>query len=452
MPTTLNVRDLGATGDGQTLDTKALQDAIDCCSAAGGGTVDFPKGRYLTGSMFIRDDVTLNLTKDALLLGSADIEHYSNPDAYVDGADCRRGWALVIAADTHGVGITGEGTIDGCGAAFANEPERPMLLRFIRSRGVRVEGVSLRNAGAWASHYFQCHDVSISGVTIKSRCAHNNDGIDIDSSSDVTITGCHIDTGDDAICFKTTSEQPCRNVLVSDCDLSSDWGAIKFGTESMGDFERFRISDCRIRRTNGGGIKIFSVDGARVNDIVLEDITMDQVDMPLFMRLGRRLRTYRPGDNPRGPGSIKSVTIRDIKAVTVDKGHVVPASGVFITGAPGLPVEDVKLDGMMISLPGGGAQEQSNIEPPELDTEYPEYRVFSILPSYGLYCRHARGIIVDHFHVETRGPDARPAVVLQDVSSSKLSNTTFPRNAMATEPIVLRDCRDTVLEKWPTRT
>ena len=446
MPTVLNVRDFGATGDGDALDTEAIQEAIDSCGAAGGGSVDFPKGRYLTGSVFIKSNVTLHLTRDALLLGSTDIEHYSNPDAYVDGADCKRGWALVVATDSHDVGITGEGTIDGCGAAFAEAPNRPMLLRFIRSRGIRIEGVSLRSAGAWASHYFQCRNVSISGMTIKSRCAHNNDGIDIDSTSDVTITGCNIDTGDDAICFKTTSEQPCRNVVVSNCDLSSDWGAIKFGTESMGDFDGFRISDCRISNTNGGGIKILSVDGARVNDIVLRDITMDQVDMPVFIRLGRRLRTYRPGDTPQEPGSIRNVTIRNVKAVTVDKGHVVPASGVFITGAPGLPVEDVKLDGVTISLAGGGTQEQSSIEPPELDTEYPEYRVFGVLPSSGLYCRHARGVMVDRLHVETREPDARPAILLQDVSSSKLSSIVLPASATTAEPIVLRDCENVVLD------
>ena len=447
MPTTPNVRDCGATGDGETLDTKAIQDAIDSCSAAGGGTVDFPGGRYLTGSLFIKDNVTLNLRHDALLTGSTDIGHYSNPDAYVDGAGCRRGWALIVAADSHSVGITGEGAIDGCGAAFAEAPERPMLLRFIRSKRIRVEGVSLQNAGAWASHYFQCRDVSISEVTIKSRCAHNNDGIDIDSSSDVTITGCNIDTGDDAICFKTTSEQPCRDVVVSDCDLSSDWGAIKFGTESMGDFERFRISDCRIRDTDGGGIKIFSVDGARISDIVLHDITMDQVDMPLFIRLGRRLRTYRPGDKPQEPGSIRNVTLRDVEAVTVDKGHVFPATGAFITGTPDLLVEDVEISCVAISLAGGGAQEHSEVEPPELETEYPEYRSFGVLPSHGLYCRHARGIMVDHLHVETREPDGRPAILLQDVSSSRLGNMTLPADATAKEPVVLRDCKDTVLEK-----
>ena len=447
MPPAVNVSDSGATGDGETLDTTAIQDAIDRCAAAGGGTVDFPAGRYLTGSLFIKDNVTLNLTKDALLLGSTNIEHYSNPDAYVDGADCKRGWALAIATDTHGVGLTGEGTIDGCGAAFAEAPERPMLLRFIRSRGIRVEDVSLQNAGAWASHYFQCRDVSISGMTIESRCAHNNDGIDIDSTSDVTITGCDIDTGDDAICFKTTSELPCRNVVVSDCDLSSDWGAIKFGTESMGDFERFRISDCRIRKTNGGGIKVFSVDGARISDIVLHDITMDRVDMPVFIRLGRRLRTYRAGDRPQEHGSIRNVTIRNVEAVTGDKGHVVPGCGMFITGTSDLLVEDVEITGVSISLAGGGAREQSEVEPRELETEYPEYRSFGVLPSHGLYCRHARGIMVDHLHVETRKPDGRPAILLQDVSSSRLGNLTLPADATAKEPVVFRDCKDTALEK-----
>jgi hypothetical protein len=447
MPTTLDVREVGATGDGSTLDTEAIQDAIDRCAEVGGGAVSFPAGRYLIGSLFIRDNVTLNLSEDALLLGSPHIKHYSNPDAYIDGADCRRGWALIIAADTHDVGITGGGTIDGCGAVFAEAPERPMLLRFIRSQRVRVESVSLRNAGAWASHFFQCRDVSISDLTIKSRCAQNNDGIDIDSTADVTITGCDIDTGDDAICFKTTSALPCRDVVVSDCDLSSDWGAIKFGTESMGDFERFRILGCRIRDTKGGGIKILGVDGAHIRDIVLQDITMDQVDMPLFIRLGRRLRTYRPGDTQHRPGSIRDVTVRNVEAVAADAGHVIPATGAFITGSPGLPVEDVTLANVRISLAGGGAPEHAGIEPPGLETDYPEYRSFGVLPAYGVYCRHARGITVHDLRLQTRQPDARPPILLQDVSSSTFGNVTRPAGATSGQPVVLRDCNDIMLDR-----
>lgn len=447
MPTVLNVIDLGAAGDGKTLDSSAIQAAVDRCSATGGGVVEFPKGRYLTGTIFIRDNVTLHLSKDATLLGSTDIEHYSNPDAYVDAVGKERGWALIVATDSRNPGITGEGTIDGCGAAFAQAPKRPMLLRFLRSTGIRVEGVTLQDSGAWVSHYFLCRDVSISGITIKSRCAANNDGIDIDSSSDVTITGCTIDTGDDAICFKTTSEHPCRNVVVSDCDLSSNWGAIKFGTESMGDFERFRISNCRIHDTHGGGIKILSVDGAHINDVVMRDIVMDQVDMPVFMRLGRRLRTYRTGDKPQEPGSIRNVAIRNIKAVAMDDGRISPPSGLLITGTPDLPIQDVTLDNITLSLPGGGEREQSEVTPPELETEYPEYKRFAVLPAHGLYCRHARGVIVDNLHVESRKSDGRPAVLLHDVSSSKLSNWTLSANATPKEPVVLRDCENTVLAK-----
>lgn len=139
--------------------------------------------------------------------------------------------------------------------------------------------------------------------------------------------------------------------------------------------------------------------------------------------------------------------MRNITAVTPARGRVVPGCGAFITGTRDLPVEDVKVAGVSISLEGGGTQEQSEVEPPQLETEYPEYESFGVLPSYGLYCRHARGITVDHLQVETRVPDGRPAILLQGVSSSAFRNLTLPADLASGESIVLRDCQNTQLER-----
>ena len=325
-----NVLDYGAKGDAEACDTAAIQNAIDQCSTEGGGEVFFPEGTYLLGSVMIKDRVTLHLSDKTILLGSPKNEDYINPDPYKDGLNKERGWALIAAVDATNVGITGKGTIDGQGRYFTKN--RPAILRFVRCKRVSVQGVRLQNSGFWVSHYFRCEDVTIDNVTIRSDVKGNNDGIDIDCCSRVTIQHCDVNTGDDAIVLKTTSPYPCRDVAIHRCSLKSNWAGIKFGTESMGDFENVRISDCRIYDTRGGGVKINAVDGAHVNNIAISNIAMDNVDMPLFLRLGLRQNVYRAGEEARPPGSMQNIRITGITATVPDKTRVSPAAAVFISG------------------------------------------------------------------------------------------------------------------------
>jgi polygalacturonase len=198
--TDVDVTKYGAKGDSVTLNTAVIQHAIDDCNRTGGGKVFFPAGKYLSGTIVLKNNVTLELQKNAVILGSTNVEHYFNPDPFKDGLGVDVGWALVAAVDAKNVGIEGEGSIDGQGSKLKAEqiktdlrPEgqrwgrRPFLLRIVRCTGVSVKGVTLFYSAAWTSHYFQSTNVDIEGVKIMSRGVAHNDGIDIDGCQDVRI-------------------------------------------------------------------------------------------------------------------------------------------------------------------------------------------------------------------------------------------------------------------------
>lgn len=247
----VSVKDFGAKGDAITLDTAAIQRAIDACSDTGGGVVWFPPGRYVTGTILIKKSVALNLSQGTTILGSLNPLDYRLLEPFVDGVGTTRGHALIGCIDVSGVGIFGQGVIDGRGAelqaAAGKTPSaKPFLLLCSRSTSVELSGLKLINSGAWTLHISQCVDVKVTGLTIRSIGLANNDGIDIDSSQRVRVERCTIDTGDDAICLKATSSIPCREITVIGCVLTTRCAAFKIGTESAGDFSAIRVSNCHV--------------------------------------------------------------------------------------------------------------------------------------------------------------------------------------------------------------
>jgi polygalacturonase len=416
----LTATDFGVVGDGVTVNTTALQRAIDACSAGGGGTLALPAGRFVTGTLQLKDGVTLRFAPDAVLLGSTRAADYRTIDPFIDGTGAERGYALITAVDAKQVGIEG-GVIDGQGAALkATQSKfdvRPFLIRWVRCTDVVIRDVQLRNGGAWTMHFFQSKNVTAERVTIRSRGLSNNDGMDIDSSEDVRVRDCDIDTGDDAICLKTTSSRPCRNVTVTGCKLTSRCAAIKFGTESLGDFEHIQIDHCQIRDTRLGGIKLFSVDGAELHDVVISEISMEGVAVPIMIRLGARLKTFQPGDHPRPPGTLRDVTLKNIRATAAQQ------IGILISGIPGHPVEALTLEHIQLQL-AGDAQENEKVVIPEKEDAYPEITLFgSKLPAYGLFARHVVGLTLKDVGFTTETPDVRPAMVFQDVTKSKTDDS-----------------------------
>ena len=425
---TLSITQFGAVQGERSVQTAAIQKAIDTCAEAGGGTVGVPAGVYLSGTLVLRSRVTLHLDNGAVLKGSPRREDYPEVGSgFVDAVGQQRNRCLIYAAHAYGPAITGLGTIDGNGGAFGYEEDgRPFMIRFVDCTQVRVQDVTLRDSPGWVSHYLGCENVCIQGVTIRSHTNGNNDGIDLDCCRGVRIAACDIDTGDDAICIKATRATPCENIVVTGCVIRSVWGALKLGTESAGDFRNIVFSDLVIRDTHGGGLKIISMDGCILENIHASNIVMDRVSGPIFLRLGRRLRRYFADQPERPPGQVRNVSIRNVTARVWEEGYPLfgklpRKAGIIVTGVPGHDIEDVSFENIDLTFPGGGsAGDAARHDVPEQETEYPEFPMFHPLPAWGFYLRHARNVRFRDVRLRTAHPDLRPAFFTDEVSRLRL--------------------------------
>lgn len=449
-----SVKAYGAVGDGKTKDTAAIQKAIDAANAAGGGIVRFPPGRYLSGTIYLKSRVTLLVDAYAVLLGSADLADYPvNTCAFRSYTDKYVRQALIWGEGLCDVAITGPGVIDGQGGKFKGLPwlKRPYIIRLVSCRNVRVEGVALRDSPMWMQHYLDCDFVTVRGIDVYNHCNANNDMIDIDCCRDVIIADCLADSDDDALTLKSTADRATENVTVSNCVLSSHCNAIKMGTESNGGFKNIAITNCVIRpsRASGkvygqksglAGIALEIVDGGTLDRVTISNVAMIGRTAPIFLRLGNRARTFQEGAPKPGVGSFRNVIISNI--VATDAG----VTGCSITGLPGHPIENVTLSNIKIGFVGGGTKQHAESDVPELPEKYPESTMFGTLPAYGFYCRHVDGLTFRDVDLQFAKPDARPALVCDDVQ--RLDVHGF--NAQVTETgapvMVFKDVRQAMIQ------
>ncbi|HKX84834.1 MAG TPA: glycosyl hydrolase family 28 protein, partial [Pyrinomonadaceae bacterium] len=362
------------------------------------------------------------------------------------------------AVNAKNTGITGRGVINGRGkelaAAMPFKGEgwgnRPFLVRFVRSANITIRDVQLLYGGAWTLNFFQSKNVTIERLKIISFGVPHNDGINVDSSQGFVIKDCDVDSGDDALVFKTTSSVPVRDITVTNCRLKSNQGAIKFGTESVANFENVKITNCHIRDTKNGGIKLLSVDGATLKNILISDITMDNVATPIFVRLGARLKVFREDESKRQqPGSIRNVIVKNVKAKAAAKAQLTPPSGIFITGIPGHAVGTLALENIEIELAGGGMPEHGRQAMEEKPDTYPEINRFGPrLPAFGLYARHVKGLSVKGLILKLSAPDLRPAFVCQDCEDSEFVGWRVPASTNAESSVRLESSRRLRLKEF----
>ncbi|MBO7327820.1 MAG: hypothetical protein J6W00_03505 [Lentisphaeria bacterium] len=408
-----------------------IQNEIDKCAASGGGKVIVPAGEYHSGTIYLRSNVTLHLSEGALICGSENLDDYPAPqDKFSDGAAQERGRALILAENITNSAVEGSGTISGSGKSFPTDGElfqyRPMLIRFVNSSNIRLEGISLRDPAAWTCHLRGCRNVKITGLNIFSHANSNNDGIDIDSCSDVEVSFCNVDSGDDAVCLKSTLDRPCENICIHDCKLRSLASAFKIGTETYGNVRQVVFRDNCILDGEMGAMKIYSADGAEVEDIAISNIEIKSATNPLFIRLGERGNVY--GDFPvKKSGSIKKITVDGLRgnirhhSSPVRAGHL-PVEGVpvfshnclSIMGLPDNEVESISLKNIVLTLPGG-ADHPGWDETPERADGYPELGYYGILPAYGIYMRHVKKIDFSGYSSFLSTHDVRKEIILEDV-------------------------------------
>ncbi|MDE5849285.1 MAG: glycoside hydrolase [Muribaculaceae bacterium] len=424
---TYDITSYGAVSDTTILSTSAIQRAIDDCSRAGGGRVVVPSGDFKTGSVFLKNNVHLYLEEGATIYGSTDINDYTPvTSSYVSLRTGIPTIQLIYADSVENVSITGFGTIDGRGKAFPklswNDEgiTRPHLLRIIRGKNVRVEGITLKNSGCWMQHYLACDRLRIDGITVFNRNNYNNDALDIDGCHDVTVSNMIADSDDDAITLKSTSPRLCENVVISNCVVSSHCNAIKLGTETNGGFRNIIIRGIAVKPSadqstqffgyEGGighsAISLEIVDGGSMSNVDISDVSVLGTESPIFIRLANRARPYSKENPVEGIGSISGVTLHDIRIEEAGP------SGSSITGLAGYPVSDILLHDITIRHAGG--QLATPVPTDEKEAEYPESTMWGILPAQGFWLNHARDITFRNVRVIPAAPDARPVYLMND--------------------------------------
>ena len=476
----------GLTAPCAVFDVKSLGSiakAIEAASAAGGGTVYFAPGTYVSGSIRLRSNITLQLERGATLEASADPATYDaaepNPfDKFQDFGHSHWHNSLIWGEDLDNIAIVGGGLISGKALVRERGGGGDKAIALKRCRNVTLRDFSISNGGHFGILATGVDNLNIDHLTIDT----NRDGIDIDSCQNVRVSNSSVNApNDDAIVLKGThalgAARATTNVTISNClvsgydigslldatflrtltqapDHDGPTGRIKIGTESEGDFRNITISNVVFERSRG--LAFESVDGSHIEDIAVSNITMRDVsNAPFFFRIGSRLRA----PEGIGMGSIRRINIENVVVYGAD-----PRYASIISGIPGHDVEDVKLSNIRIVAKGGLTLDDAARQPPDLvntfffratggvppreafatperEKEYPEPSMFGILPAWGFFIRHGRGIELNGIDLSTMQEDGRPAFVLEDVTGSHFENVHAPTRP-GTATFVLMNVKD----------
>ena len=463
-----NITSYGAKPNGKELSTKPIQAAIDAAYKNGGGMVIIPTGSFTSGTIILKDNVELYLTRGAKLLGSTKQEDYPRQTqrTYRSLRDDSGFFSLIFAEGATNIAIKGNGIIDGQGAEQKGLPNvpagdtdgRPRNILFISCKNIDVFGVTLRNSGFWNQHYLNCEDLTIYNIKVYNHSNRNNDGIDIDGCRRVRLTNSSFDSSDDAICLKSTGLAPCENIIISNCVVSSFCNGIKMGTESTGGFRNINISNCVVipsihpvkpdpRRNSTAigitGISLEIVDGGIMEGINVNNITIQGTKCPVYVRLGGRNRKHINEAPEPEVGNMGNISISNITAYDSEN------FACSVTGIPGHKIKNITLSNFNILQKGGLKQGDylAQLEDvKEYEKGYPQPTNWGNLPVSGLFIRHVDGINVSNFSIDANEYDPRPIFMINDVNGISISNVLVGENCNSKDLIVLKEVTGTKLD------
>ena len=469
VPIEHDVKAFGATGDGKTLDTGAIDKAIAAASGAGGGNVIFGPGQYLCYSIHLKSNVALYLAPGAVIVaaespapgsgGGYDPPEPCAWDKYQDFGHSHWRNSLLWGEDIDNVSIFGPGLIWGRGLSRGSG-DKPLEV------GVGNKAISLKNCrnltfrdfSILHGGHFAILATGVDNLTIDNlKIDTNRDGIDVDCCRNVRISNCSVNSPwDDGICLKSSFglgyARSTDHVTITNCYVTGGYeegtlldatfkrispdhaprnGRIKLGTESNGGFRNVTVSNCVIELCRG--IALESVDGGLLEDVSISNITMrEPVDVPFFIRLGSRMR---------GPEGVPVGQVRRIKISNVVVSNAASQQSSIISGIPGHPIEDLDLSNIFLQHHGGGTKEDANLKPAELENSYPDPNRFGPMPCHGFFIRHARRISLRDVEVCYEKDDLRPAVLLEDVVDADFIHVKMA-HAPGVSTFVLRNVED----------
>ena len=441
-----NVKNFGAKGDGKSIDSPAINKAIETAASGGGGTVYFPSGKYLSYSIRLKDNIHLYLDNGAVLEAAQPgmNEGYDAPEPndftkFQDFGHSHFHNSLIWGVGLKNIRISGFGTIHGYGltreeSRISGVGNKAIALK--ECINVDIKDITMIHCGHFALLATGIENMTLSNLKIDT----NRDGLDIDCCRNVRISDCSVNTPwDDAIVlkssyalgrFKDTEKVTITNCFVSGYDQGSmiagayetnepqapdqdfNTGRIKFGTESSGGFKNITISNCVFEHCRG--LALESVDGGCLEDICITNITMrDIVNSPIFLRLGARLRS--PEGTP--VGKMQRITISNLSCYNGDSRF-----SCILSGVPGSSIEDVNISNVRIIYKGGGTAEMAGIVPPENEKRYPEPSMFGLIPASGFFLRHINNVTLKDIDLQFLNSDSRPTFYLEDVHGANFIN------------------------------
>jgi polygalacturonase len=435
-----NAADFGAVGDGRTLNTSAFQAAIEACRQAGGGTVYIPSGCYVTGSLMMCDNLTLDLDAGATLLGSENPSDYPVIESRWEGTDQKTYAPLIGGQRLTNVAVVGRGRVDGRGAGWwqAHRKKelaypRPRLISLVNCANVLIRDITATQSPSWTINPVWCENVTVDHVTIVNPPdSPNTDGINPDSCRNVHISNCHVDVGDDCVTIKSGTENnaqglqaPCENITITNCTMVHGHGGVVIGSETSGGVRNVAISNCVFVGTDRGiRMKSRRGRGGAVEDIRVTNIVMQDVLCPIIMNLyyacgawgNQENADKRPHPVTEGTPRFRRIHLSHITA------REVKYAAAFLYGLPEMPMEDISLSDISISMS------------PEAQAGYPDMADdMELMQRAGLYIRNGRRV---HLHnVEVSG-QAGPAFMLMDAADIDLSASTT-HTPCADAPVVL---------------
>jgi polygalacturonase len=447
-----NILDFGAKGDSTTLATDAINKAIETASSAGGGTIFFPAGDFLSFSIHLKSNITLLLDNGANLIAAVPVQGqsgYDPPepnqwDKYQDFGHSHWNNSLIWGENLENIAITGFGRITGNGLtrnarAGAGPGNKAIALKLCRN--VVIKDISILRGGHFCLLATGVDNMTIDNVKLDT----NRDGFDIDCCRHVHISNCSVNSPfDDGIVLKSsyalgvamvTEDVTITNCSVSGFDIGSFLngtylkneagrvpdrgvvtGRIKFGTESNGGFRNITISNCTFEFCRG--LALETVDGAILEDITVSNITMRDIQgAPFFLRLGARMRA--PEGTP--VGKLRRINISNVVVYSANPDY---ASLLF--GIPGYDIEDIKLSNLTILIKGGASKDQALLVVPEKENAYPDPQEFGKIPAGGFYIRHAKNVEMTNIEMKVENEDFRPAIILEDVKGATFINVRTP--------------------------
>jgi polygalacturonase len=469
---TYNIRDFGAKGDGVTLDTVAVQTAIDTCNKDQGGTVLVPAGVFVIGTVELKSNVRLFLAAAGKLLGSADGKQYHAADGIPLKGDSTLedgNVGLIYAVKAENVTIDGPGTIDGQGAQFHSPTRgvpppagisgdhRPYHLLFYQCKNLTLRDIFLYDSAYHSVRVIQSSFVKADGIRIYNRVNGNNDGFHFISSQYVTVSNCTVQSQDDACALFGS----CKYVTITNSSFSTRWSVFRFGG---GQAENIAVSNCLIYQAYGCPIKIQGGPNSRFENLSFSDLVMDRVTGPISIGVGGRRQqgpeiegqtgTTQPA--PLAPAGIaRNISFRGIRA-TVVNGEQLPNLSIPSSFRPGEMkscidlnaigegvLENISFNDLHITFPGGGtAQEAALRDVPNVAGEYFE---IGVLPAYALYARNVRGLSLSNVRFGVSEPDLRPAVVFDHVTDAAINGFGAEGNAEAESTLRFIESRDVLL-------